>query len=136
MGDLYCYNLAQHEKNLILQKEYQIKAFDFYLEALSFNDIKINTKIEKPLKFLYILLMQLSRNERINNLPPLADLYVCLGYAYDFDLARKEKNLDLNREYQQKALIAYKKAFTFGNDTIKAKIQKHIDFLENVLQKN
>ncbi|MDP3532699.1 MAG: hypothetical protein Q8S31_05365 [Alphaproteobacteria bacterium] len=136
LGDLYCYDLAQHEKNPILKKEYQIKAFEVYLNAFNYNDLKINTKIEKPLKFLYIQLMQLSRNERIDNLPSLADLYACLGFAYEFDLAQHEKNPVLKKEYQQKALRAYKKALGFGDATINAKIQKHIDFLKNELRKN
>jgi uncharacterized protein HemY len=134
LGDFYIYHLAEHEKNSILKKEYQIKAFDFYLAALSFNDIEINTTIEKPIKFLYKMISGNLYND--NTLKNKANLYMHLGYAYDFDLARKEKNLDLKREYQQKALAAYKKGFGFGDATINAKIQKHIDFLENELQKN
>ncbi|MDP1723149.1 MAG: tetratricopeptide repeat protein [Alphaproteobacteria bacterium] len=135
LGDLYCYDLAQHEKNPILKKEYQIKAFEAYLNAFNYNDPKINTKIEKPLKFLYKELMQISRNERIDVLPFFANLYVCLGCAYYFDLTDQEEDLDLKKEYQQKALAVFKKAFAFGDAAINAKIQEHIDFLEKALQK-
>lgn len=108
LGNIYNFELVESEENYFTKISYIKKSIKAYKKAITFSNFEYNKQA----------------------IISITQLYYILGKIYNFDLATKEKEIDIKHNYLKKALKNYEKAL----NTYK-KIVHHHDNNHKILKK-